>query len=197
MGSEARDVKVLFNLTDPGVTDFDLYLFGEGKHERIYDKLGAHPYAHDAAMGTRFAVWAPNAERVSVVGAFNHWDGSAHVMHSRASSGVWELNIPGVGAGTAYKYEIRDRAGRLFVKADPYGFAMQLRPENCSVVTSLDGYAWQDSQWLAQRERTDPLRRPFNAYEVHVGSWRRPWDQRSPPFMSWLEAVDQLLPYVA
>jgi 1,4-alpha-glucan branching enzyme len=185
-------------LTDSsGLTDFDLYLFGEGKHERIYDKLGAHAYGHGGAAGTRFAVWAPNAERVSVVGAFNEWHGDVHVMRARATGGVWELAIPGVGAGTAYKYEIRDRTGRLFLKADPYGFAMQLRPENCSVVSSLAGYDWQDSEWLAARERGDPLRRPFNAYEVHLGSWRRPWDQRSPPFMNWLEAVDQLIPYVA
>src|SRR5271170_331692 len=155
MGSEARDVKVLFNLTDPGVTDFDLYLFGEGKHERIYDKLGAHPYAHDAAMGTRFAVWAPNAERVSVVGAFNHWDGSAHVMQPRGSSGIWELWVPRIGVGAAYKYEIRSRDQRLFLKADPYGFAMQLRPDNCSVVTELNGYLWHDGEWLARRGRED------------------------------------------
>jgi 1,4-alpha-glucan branching enzyme len=182
-------------LSEPAITDFDLYLFGEGKHERIYDKLGAHLYG-GGAPGTRFAVWAPNAERVSVVGPFNQWDGRTHVMQSRASSGIWEIAIPGLPEGTAYKYEIRDRAGHLFVKADPYGFAMQLRPENCSVVASLDGYAWADSEWLAQRERSDPLRRPFNAYEVHLGSWRRPWDQRIPPFMNWLEAVDQLIPYV-
>ncbi len=182
-------------MSDSGLTDFDLYLFGEGKHERIYDKLGAHAYAGADALGTRFAVWAPNAERLSVVGPFNRWNGDAHVMHARASSGVWELSIPGIGPGTLYKYEIRDRAGRLFVKADPYGFAMQLRPDNCSVVASLDGYAWQDSRWLEERERADPLRRPFNAYEVHLGSWRRPWDRRSPPFMSWREAADQLIPY--
>src|ERR1700761_1847902 len=107
-------------------------------------------------MRTRFAVWAPNAERVSVVGAFNRWDGDAHVMQSRASSGIWEVSIPGIGAGTAYKYEIRARPGLFNVKADPYGFAMQLRPDNCSVVASLDGHAWQDSQWLAQREGGDP-----------------------------------------
>jgi 1,4-alpha-glucan branching enzyme len=184
-------------LTDTGFTDFDLYLFGEGRHERIYEKLGAHPCAGDGAAGTRFAVWAPNAERVSVVGDFNHWNGDVHVMHPRANSGIWETTIPAVVAGTAYKYEIRDRAGHLFVKADPYGFAMQLRPGNCSVVSSLEGHAWQDSQWLAQRERGDPRHRPFNAYEVHLGSWRRPWDQRRPPFMSWREAVDQLIPYVA
>jgi 1,4-alpha-glucan branching enzyme len=96
-------------LTDAGLTDYDLYLFGEGRHERIYNKLGAHAGAPGTQPATRFAVWAPNAERVSVVGAFNHWDGGAHVMSPRASSGVWELTIPGIGDGTAYKYEIRDR----------------------------------------------------------------------------------------
>jgi 1,4-alpha-glucan branching enzyme len=112
MGSEAGDVKAPSNLTDHAITDFDLYLFGEGKHERIYDKLGAHLYASaaasaaaspaaGAAAGTRFAVWAPNAERVSVVGAFNQWNGDAHVMQGRGSSGIWELAIPGIGAGTA------------------------------------------------------------------------------------------------
>jgi 1,4-alpha-glucan branching enzyme len=183
-------------LSELGLSDFDLYLFGEGKHERIYDKLGAHAWSAGGESGTRFAVWAPNADRVSVVGAFNRWNGDAHVMRTRGAGGVWELAIPGIGAGTAYKYEIRDRAGHLFVKADPYGFAMQLRPENCSVVASLDGHAWQDSHWLSQRARGDPRRRPFNAYEVHLGSWRRPWDQRTPPFMSWREAVEQLIPYV-
>ncbi len=183
-------------MTEQAITDFDLYLFGEGKHERIYDKLGAHADPRGGGEGTRFAVWAPNAERVSVVGPFNGWDGGAHVMHSRASSGVWELKIPGIGSGTPYKYEIRDRSGRLFLKADPYGFAMQLRPENCSVVVSLDGYEWQDSEWVSERGRIDPRRRPINAYEVHLGSWRRPWVERVPPFMSWLEAVDQLIPYV-
>jgi 1,4-alpha-glucan branching enzyme len=182
-------------LTDSALSDFDLHLFGEGNHERIYDKLGAHPSADDRA-GTRFAVWAPNAEQVSVVGEFNHWDGRTHVMKPRASSGVWELLIPGIGAGTAYKYEIRDRGRRLFLKADPYGFAMQLRPENCSVVTVLDGFAWHDESWLARRGQLDPLRQPFNAFEVHLGSWRRPWDQRSAPFMSWHEAVEQLIPYI-
>ncbi len=222
-------------MSDQEITDFDIYLFGEGRHERIYEKLGAHPYpradvrgtppvdhgdlagvnettagvggasvdscdagtgspgaamdAGDAAAGTRFAVWAPNAERVSVVGPFNHWDGNVHVMRSRASSGIWELKIPGIGPGTAYKYEIRGRDGRLFLKADPYGFAMQLRPQNSSIVTSLDGYEWRDSEWLARRGRDDPRRRPFNAYEVHLGSWRRPWDLRTPPFTQWLEAV--------
>ena len=178
------------------ITDFDLHLFGEGKHERIYEKLGAHPLARDAGGGTRFAVWAPNAARVSVVGPFNQWNGDVHVMEPRGSSGVWDLFIPGLGVGTEYKYEIRSREGHLFLKADPYSFAMQLRPANSSLVTSLNDHIWHDAEWLAVRERTDPLRRPFNAYEVHLGSWRRPWHTRTPPFMSWPEAVEQLIPYV-
>ena len=177
------------------LTDFDLHLFGEGRHERIYDKLGAHPQSQDAADGTRFAVWAPNAERVSVVGPFNQWNGNRHVMQPRGSSGIWELAVPGIGVGAAYKFEIRSRDQRLLLKADPYGFAMQLRPENCSIVASLDGFEWHDAQWLAERARFDPRRRPFNAYEVHVGSWRRPWDTRHPPFMGWREAAEQLIPY--
>jgi 1,4-alpha-glucan branching enzyme len=183
-------------LPDSQLTDFDLYLFGEGRHERIYEKLGAHPQSQDAAAGTRFAVWAPNAERVSVVGPFNRWDGNQHVMRSRGSSGIWDLLIPGVGVGTAYKYEIRGHDQRLILKADPYGFAMQPRPENCSLVACLDGFVWHDADWITARGRTDPLRRPFNAYEVHLASWRRPWDKRYPPFMNWREAVDQLIPYV-
>ncbi len=182
-------------MTEQSISDFDLHLFGEGNHQRIYDKLGAHPYSSDAAAGTRFAVWAPNAERVSVVGSFNRWDGDAHVMRPRGNSGVWELSVPAVGAGTAYKYEIRGRDGRLFLKADPYGVAMQLRPDNCSIVMELDGFEWHDGAWLRRRAEIDPLREPFNAYEVHLGSWRRPWDQRVPPFTNWLEAADQLIPY--
>jgi 1,4-alpha-glucan branching enzyme len=182
-------------LTD-SLTDFDLHLFGEGRHERIYEKLGAHLLSKDGAEGVRFAVWAPNAERVSVVGPFNQWDGNRHVMTPRGSSGIWELEIPGLGIGAAYKYEIRGRDQRLFLKADPYGFAMQLRPLNCSIVASLDGFAWHDGEWLAARAAADPLRRPFNAYEVHLGSWRRPWDTRDPPFTGWREAAGQLIPYI-
>ncbi|HEY2676755.1 MAG TPA: 1,4-alpha-glucan branching protein GlgB [Steroidobacteraceae bacterium] len=180
-------------MTDQGISDFDLYLFGEGNHQRIYEKLGAHLRQ---TGGARFAVWAPNAERVSVVGPFNHWDGRAHIMRPRGSSGIWELEIPAVGAGTLYKYEIRGKDRRLFLKADPYGFAMQLRPDNCSLVTELDGYQWQDGAWLERRAHQEPLRRPFNAYEVHLGSWRRPWHVRTPPFMNWSEAIEQLIPYV-
>ncbi len=183
-------------MSEAGITDFDLYLFGEGTHNRIYEKLGAHPESVSGVFGTRFAVWAPNAESVSVVGPFNGWDGRRDRLQSRGVSGVWELFVPDVGVGALYKYELRSRDGRLFLKADPYGAAMQLRPENCSVVASLDAYEWNDAAWLADRASQNAVRRPFNAYEVHLGSWRRPWDQRKPPFMSWQEAILHLIPYV-
>ncbi len=179
------------------ISDFDLYLFGEGRHERIYERLGAHPGETDGVAGTRFAVWAPNAERVSVVGPFNEWDGRRDPLRARGSSGVWEAFVPDVGVGTVYKYEIRTRAGALILKSDPYGFAAQLRPENCSVVARIDAHPWTDGEWLDARGRGDPRRRPINIYEVHLGSWRRPWQERRPPFMSWREAILQLIPYVA
>ena len=183
-------------MSDAAITDFDLYLFGEGTHNRVYEKLGAHPVSAGGSTGTRFAVWAPHAERVSVVGPLNGWDGGRNVMHSRGVSGVWELFVPDVGVGTLYKYELRSRDGHLFLKADPYGVAMQLRPENCSVVASLDGHAWPDAAWVAERAAQNALRRPLNVYEVHLSSWLRPWDQRKPPFMNWQEAILQLIPYV-
>ena len=182
--------------TDTTISDFDLYLFGEGTNNRIYEKLGAHPGVHAGVAGTRFAGWAPNAERVSVVGPFNAWDGRRNVLEGRGVSGVWESFVPDVGIGELYKYEMRTRDGRLILKSDPYGVAMQLRPDNASIVASLDGYAWNDAAWLEQRRGADAVRRPLAAYEVHLGSWRRPWDQRKPPFMSWNDAIDQLIPYV-
>ncbi len=183
-------------LTDPALTDYDLYLFGEGRHERIYEKLGAHPTSRNGSAGTQFAVWAPNAERVSVVGPFNQWNGNLAVMQPRGSSGIWETFLPGLGEGCEYKYEVRTRQGHLLHKADPYGFAMQLRPDTGSLVASLDDYAWGDEEWMRQRAADDPRRRPISVFEVHLGSWRRPWHERRPPFMNWHEAIEQLIPYV-
>jgi 1,4-alpha-glucan branching enzyme len=179
----------------PQLSDFDLYLFGEGNHYSIYYKLGAHPSALDGLEGTRFAVWAPNAERVSIVGPFNLWDGRKHAMQMRGASGIWELFIPGVAPGTAYKYEIRTPGGRTVLKADPYGFAMQLRPDNCSVVAALDGYSWHDEAWMDARRTADHPALPVNIYEVHPGSWKRRPD-RTPPFQNWRELADELIPYV-
>jgi 1,4-alpha-glucan branching enzyme len=178
----------------PQLSDFDLYLFGEGNHYTIYHKLGAHPTTLDGLAGTHFAVWAPNAARVSVVGPFNLWDGRKHALQARASSGIWELFIPDIGPGTAYKFEIRTKDGRTILKADPYSFAMQLRPDNCSVVTSLEGHAWADEAWMRSRP-VNPLPHAISIYEMHPGSWRRDY-ARSPQFLSWQEIGDELIPYV-
>jgi 1,4-alpha-glucan branching enzyme len=179
----------------PQLTDFDFYLFGEGNHYSIYYKLGAHPGELDGLRGTRFAVWAPNAERVSVVGPFNFWDGRKHAMQVRGGSGIWELFIPDLGPGTLYKYEIRTRAGQAVLKADPYGFAMELRPGNSSIVASLDGHEWHDQAWIEARQQARHAQAPVNVYELHPGSWRRDYGRR-PPFLNWRELADELIPYV-
>ena len=179
----------------PQLSDFDLHLFGEGNHHSIYYKLGAHPVTLDGLAGTRFAVWAPNAERVSIVGPFNLWDGRRHAMQARGGSGIWELFIPGVGPGAVYKYELRAKDGRTFLKADPYGFAMELRPATGSVVASLDGHEWGDEAWMRDRASGNPLTRPINIYELHPGSWRRDYG-RKPPFLNWRELADELIPYL-
>ncbi len=178
------------------LTDFDLHLFGQGTHRRIYEKLGAHADEEAGATGTRFAVWAPNADAVSVVGSFNAWDGRRHRLEPQGSSGIWSGFIAGVGEGAGYKYEIRARDGELLLKSDPYGTRMQLRPGNCSVVCPLEGHAWRDEAWLDARRGRNLSVEPMWVYEVHLGSWKRPWDVRSPPFMSWREAQDDLIPYV-
>ena len=179
----------------PQLTDFDFYLFGEGNHYSIYYKLGAHPGELDGLRGTRFAVWAPNAERVSVVGPFNLWDGRKHAMQVRGGSGIWELFIPDVGPGALYKFEIRTREGRTILKSDPYAFAMELRPGTASIVTTLDGFEWHDQDWVEARASTDHSRRPISIYEVHPGSWRRDYE-RTPQFLNWHELANELIPYV-
>ena len=178
----------------PQLSDYDLHLFGEGSHHQIYAKLGAHPTVIDGLAGAHFAVWAPNASRVSVVGPFNLWDGRKHAMHARGGSGIWELFVPGVGPGSLYKYEIRTAGGATRLKADPYGFAMQLRPENASIVTGLGSFDWTDGGWLEARRHRDPRRSAVSVYEVHLGSWRQV-PHRQPPFLNWTEAADQLIPY--
>jgi 1,4-alpha-glucan branching enzyme len=177
------------------ITDFDLYLFGEGNHHHIHRKLGAHCVTREGLHGTRFAVWAPNARRVSVVGDFNHWNGRQHVLQLRGASGVWELFVPHVGPGALYKFEITTAHGAAQLKADPYAFQMQLRPDNASIVADLGGYHWNDAEWLSQRHAWEPLRAPINIYELHPGSWRRSW-HRKPAFLTWDELADQLIPYV-
>ena len=157
----------------PFVSDFDLYLFGEGRHQFIYRVLGAHPMTLEGTPGVGFALWAPNAERVSVVGDFNHWDGRVHPMRARGPSGIFELFIPGLASGALYKFEIRSReSGALLLKTDPYGQAFELRPGTASIVREPDDYRWADDAWMAARAQRDWLKSPMSVYEVHLGSWR-------------------------
>ncbi|AOY83672.1 1,4-alpha-glucan branching enzyme [Moorena producens JHB] len=152
------------------LTEFDLHLFAEGNHHRIYEKLGAHPTEIDRVEGVYFAVWAPNARNVSVIGDFNHWDGRQHQMR-KGATGIWELFIPELGVGAAYKYEIKNSEGHIYQKSDPYGFQQEVRPKTASIVTDLDHYQWHDHDWMEHRRHTDSLRQPISVYELHLGSW--------------------------
>jgi 1,4-alpha-glucan branching enzyme len=157
----------------PTLGEVDLHLIGEGTHERLYDVLGAHPRTMDGTQGVAFAVWAPNARSVRVVGDFSRWDGRLFPMRSMGSSGVWELFVPGIGSGELYKYEVLAPDGSLRLKADPLAFAMQVRPETASRVWDLDRFDWADEAWMAERAKRDPYRSPMAIYEVHLGSWMR------------------------
>jgi len=155
----------------PTLGEIDLHLIAEGRHERLWDALGAHPRAHGSELGTAFAVWAPNAKSVRVVGDHNGWDGAGHAMRSMGASGIWELFIPDVAVGTRYKYEILTRDGRWLLKADPMAQLAQVPPETASVVTAST-YTWQDGAWMTRRAATHAVAQPMSVYEVHLGSWR-------------------------
>jgi len=177
------------------LSDFDVYLLAEGTHLESYEKLGARPMTMDGVEGVAFAVWAPNAERVSVVGDFNRWDGRAHPMRNRGPSGIWEIFIPGLGEGTLYKYEIRSRlTGEVFLKADPCAFGSEAPPRTASVVRRLDGYPWGDAEWMARRAEKNGLGAPISIYEVHLGSWRRRPGEGNRP-LTYSELADELVPY--
>jgi len=177
----------------PVLSEFDLFLWNQGNHYQIYHKLGAHPVRHQGVEGVSFAVWAPSAKRVSLIGDGNFWDGRRHHMRHRGASGVWELFIPHARVGTLYKYEILTQSGDLLVKSDPFAFQMEQRPKTASVVSQLNQYQWDDGQWLEQRAKTDFLSRPMSIYEVHLASWRR---KNGWQWLSYREAADQLVPYV-
>jgi 1,4-alpha-glucan branching enzyme len=177
------------------IGDYDLYLFGEGNHTRIYDKFGAHPMRVGETEGVHFAVWSPNAQRVSVVGDFNDWDGRTHPMRSLGSSGVWEIFIPTARVGHRYKFEIRSRHGEILLKTDPYGFASEVPPLSASIVTQST-YEWRDAEWMRTREEAGGwIARPMACYEVHLGSWARiPED--GDRYLSYRELAERLIPYV-
>ena len=180
----------------PTFGELDSYLVAEGRHERIWERLGAHPRHSQGVFGTSFAVWAPTARSVSVVGDFNSWDGRLHQMRSIGSTGVWELFVPDVGAGARYKYEIRPGdGGTRLLKADPYAFRTEVPPATASVIHQLDRYLWGDEEWMERRRAQDVFRRPMTVYEVHLSSWRRVVEEGNRPF-SWKEAASQLADYV-
>ncbi|KAI94774.1 glycogen branching protein [Rhodomicrobium udaipurense JA643] len=177
----------------PVLGPMDDYLLVEGTHKRLYERLGSHPIHHEGADGVLFAVWAPHARRVSVVGDFNQWDGRRHTMRKRVDSGIWELFAPGIGEGTVYKYEIIGVNGDLQpLKADPFGFSGELRPSTASVVARTDGHEWGDEAHMAWRPTVEARRGPMSILEVHASSWRRKWDGG---FLSYDELADQLIPY--
>ncbi|MEY2477963.1 MAG: 1,4-alpha-glucan branching enzyme [Actinomycetota bacterium] len=171
----------------PTVGEVDLHLFGEGKHHRLHQFMGAHRRVHEGVAGVSFVVWAPNARAVRVVGDFNLWDGRVHPMRTLGSSGVWELFVPDVAVGARYKFELVTAQGDLVLKADPYAFATEVPPETASVVTE-PAYAWSDSGWMSARDGRDWLHEPMSTYEVHLGSWRQG--------LSYRELAEQLPAYV-
>jgi 1,4-alpha-glucan branching enzyme len=177
----------------PSVGEQDLYYLGEGSHRRLWHVLGAHPRAQGSAEGVLFAVWAPNARRVSVTGDFNGWDQSSHPMHDLGTSGVWQLWVPGIGPGARYKYAVDGADDVVRDKADPMGFASELRPRTASVVADLHTHDWRDREWMALRHETDPHAAPMSIYEIHPGSWRRHPDGS---WLSYIELADALVPYM-
>ncbi|KXF78486.1 glycogen-branching enzyme [Paramesorhizobium deserti] len=178
----------------PTFGELDLHLIGEGRHRRLYQKLGAHPMHCDGVSGTRFAVWAPNASRVSVVGNFNGWDGRRHPMRLHSGVGIWEIFLPEVRSGQFYKYEIIGRHGEVLpTKADPVGFRSEVPPATASVVHGLPRIDWDDGNWMESRAAANDRTAPISVYEVHLGSWRRHDDGS---YLTYDELADQLIPYV-
>lgn len=179
----------------PVLTDFDLHLFNEGTHHKIFEKLGAHIMTINDIPGTLFAVWAPCAKRVSVIGDFNQWDGRRHQMRCLGSSGVWEIFIPGICKGDFYKFEIKTPSGEIYIKSDPYAFYSELRPGTASVVYDVDSWKWSDSEWIKTRDSSNIFEKPVSIYEVHLGSWARIPEEGN-RFLTYTEFAERLVKYV-
>ncbi len=180
----------------PILGELDVYLLAEGNHLRLYEQLGAHPRTMEGVAGTAFAVWAPNASRVSVVGPFNEWDGRRHPMRKRVECGVWELFVPDLAAGEIYKFELLGPSGELLpLKADPFAFAAEHPPATASVVHGLPRRGWADERWMARRADAQGVTAPISIYECHLASWRRVPEERG-RYLTYAELADQLVPYV-
>ena len=193
---DARDQKLIGDVSHDFtlVTQEDLYLFNEGNHFRLYNRMGSHIHTHDDVTGTHFAVWAPNAERVSVIGNFNSWDPAVHPLHCRGDSGIWDGFIPGVDQGAIYKYHIASHVrGYRVDKADPFAFYCEIPPSNASVVWDLD-YSWRDQEWMKSRGARNSLSAPISIYEVHLGSWMRVPEEGN-RFLTYRELASELADY--
>ncbi len=178
----------------PLLTGYDRHLLGEGTHWRSYERLGAQLRMVDGVRGVNFAVWAPNADSVSVIGEFNGWDGRRCQMRKHPEAGVWELFVPGLTAGALYKFRVR-RGQSYYEKCDPYGFAAEVPPRTASIVSDLSKYQWNDGAWMNSREETQSLDQPVSVYEVHLGSWRRP-EKGASEWLTYRQLAEQLVPYV-
>jgi 1,4-alpha-glucan branching enzyme len=177
------------------LSDHDIYLFNEGSHFRLYDKLGAHPMRLNGIDGTHFAVWAPDAERVSVLGNFNDWDNTSHPLSPRAGSGIWQGFLPGVGKGELYKFHIRSRFGGYRVdKTDPFSIFNEVPPKTASIVWDLN-YTWNDQEWIDRRPERNGLDKPMAIYEIHLGSWRRRPEEGNRS-LSYRELAEELPQYL-
>jgi 1,4-alpha-glucan branching enzyme len=179
----------------PMLGETDLFLFGEGNNHRIYEKFGAHLTECNEVKGVLFAVWAPGAERVSVIGDFNGWDGRCHPMRVRGSSGVWEIFIPGLQEGEHYKFEIRSRQGAILVKSDPYAFYTEVRPKTANIICDINKYRWSDGKWMDKRKKINQMEKPLSIYEVHLGSWMRVAEENN-RFLTYREIAPKLVEYV-
>ncbi|MCX7983363.1 MAG: 1,4-alpha-glucan branching protein GlgB [Bacteroidetes bacterium] len=179
----------------PTLSDYDLYLFNLGDHHRIYEKLGSHCIDVNGISGAQFAVWAPNARSVSVIGDFNGWDARYHQMRVLGSSGVWEIFIPGISEGQLYKFKIKTQDGRILDKTDPYGTEMEFRPRTAARINSLSNYEWHDAEWMERRKQSDHLGEPLAIYEVHLGSWARKPEEGN-RWLTYRELAYALVPYI-
>jgi len=179
---------------DPLLSDFDLHLYGEGSMRRAYDKFGAQLRTEGDVSGVNFAVWAPNARSVSVVGDFNNWDSRTHPLRKLIPSGIWELFVPELGPGENYKYRVTSEHGEVVDKSDPFGFAAELPPRTASIVSDLTDYEWKDNDWMKKRAEANPLEQPVSIYEVHLGSWRRDED-RVGGWLTYQDLAHQLVEY--
>ncbi len=177
----------------PVLSDFDLHLFGQGRHWEIYNVLGANFLEIDGISGILFAVWAPTAKRISLVGNFNNWDGRKHLLRSRGSSGVWELFIPGMGANELYKFEIADQANNIYEKNDPYAKQFEVRPKTAALTTIESEYQWNDQNWIDKRQKNQWQHEPMSVYELHLGSWRRDAEHQ---FLNYRTIAHELVEYI-